>query len=249
MSSIIRRRRGDIDGATPFDDAPPGRGENIIRNIHDDERGIRFEVGKMVQYAQSFMHDPLVLRTARNVVSVCRQKDKLCEMQALFLWVKGNYRYVNDPPGREVIQTPVSQIMEMLTPPHVLRQILGDDLIRQMEGFGARSRMSETAHSFVCASCFRTELSGPKPKTSGDCDEGATLLATMLGAVGIVPRFRFGGMLRGNACNYHHVWVQARDAGGNWIDMDVTEEKSKLGWFFEGFDCFGHAFILPKDQE
>lgn len=55
-------------------------------------------------------------------------------------------------------------------------------------------------------------------KISGDCDELSTLLASLLTAIGIVPRFRFGGNKQQGV---HHVWVQA-NIDGKWLDMDPS---------------------------
>ena len=69
-------------------------------------------------------------------------------------------------------------------------------------------------------------------KASGDCDDLSTFLATMLGAVGIEPRFRFGG---NKDQGIHHVWVQARQSQefsmsgrDRWVDYDPSI-KSKPG--------------------
>jgi len=53
-----------------------------------------------------------------------------------------------------------------------------------------------------------------------DCDGLATLLATMLHALGHRVRFRFGGT---KGVGYHHVWVQAWN-GSRWVDMDLAEQ-------------------------
>ena len=53
-----------------------------------------------------------------------------------------------------------------------------------------------------------------------DCDGLATLLATMLHALGHHVRFRFGGT---KGIGIHHVWVRAWN-GSRWVDMDLAEQ-------------------------
>jgi len=222
--------------------------------MEDNEGGIRkLEVPKMVQYVREFNTDPDIVRVSRRIASLCEAKDKQCEMAALFGWTKNHFRYVNDPVGKEAIGTPVHHLAEIMTPPEILHAVLGEDLLRQMKGFGAgRSLVGSDPRKsvFVCQGCFEEQLSGTyHSRSSGDCDEGSTFLATMMAAIGIVPRFRFGGVDSDKAadgCSYYHVWTQGQDESGHWIDFDVTEKKSKPGWFFEGFGCTGLASIFPE---
>ena len=228
----------------------PGKGEAIRTNIPDDESGIRHEVGKMREYVRHFSGDPLVVQTARNVAQLCQAKDKSCEMQSLFLWMKDNYRFVNDPVEKEYLTTPAFQVAEILTPPAVLREILGANLIRQMMHTGKvdasiLDASKEGRKQIVCRGCFDGKGSGLHPRLSVDCDEAATVLGALLAGIGIVPRFRFGGRTDPRAsdgCLYSHVWLQGLDEMGKWVDLDVTEVDSKLGWYFEGFECTG---VLP----
>lgn len=251
--NIIHRRRGNHGDA--MSEAPPGRGQSIQRPMSSGADGIRkLEVPKMVQYVQTFNSDPKVVTLAQRVVQLCEAKDKMCEMNALFHWTKNHFRYVNDPVDKEAIKTAPRMIGEILTPPEVIAAILGPDLIRQMNGFGLGHSSALGADPrksiILCMGCFEPRLSGPvHSKGSGDCDDGATFLATLLAAIGITPRFRFGGQeddSMQDGCNYHHVWVQAQDDKGDWHDMDVTEKRSKLGWFYEGFSCTGVAAIFPE---
>lgn len=213
----------------PLGEPSPGPGTNRVRKIPNDVRGITFEIGRMIRYIRDFRADAMVVKIARRVVELCAAKDKKCEMAAIFLWVRNNFRYVNDPVNAEVIATPSQQLRELLTPPEVIERILGPDLVRQLKGFGL-------GYSLLAAA---------QPKVSGDCDEGAILLGTMLAAVGITPRLRFGGTMGGSECNYHHVWIQAlNEETGEWVDMDVTETKAVLGWFHRGFDCYGFLPIF-----
>lgn len=56
-----------------------------------------------------------------------------------------------------------------------------------------------------------------KGRTTGDCDELSTLEASLLAAIGIEPRFRFGGEGR----EMYHVWVQAK-LGNEWFDLEPS---------------------------
>lgn len=225
--------------------APPERGQSIVHNIPSDERGIRkFEVPQMVEYVKEFCYHPRVVKLARRIVSMCPAKDKLCEMNALFLWVKSHLRYTNDPVDNEVIATAPYHLDDMATPPEVIEAILGPEVIKAMDSLGFTPAKLHT-NKIHCRVCFEEKLSGPHPTSSGDCDEGATLLNTLLAAVGIVPRFRFGGHVAPRSkdgCGYHHVWSQAQH-GGQWIDMDVTEKNAKIGWYYPRFTCYGSAEI------
>jgi hypothetical protein len=249
MNIIIRRRMSQADAMA---EAPPGRGQSILRPMPDGADGIRkLEVPKMVQFVREFCNTEDVVTLAQRIVQLCEAKDKLCEMNVLFNWVKNHFRYVNDPVENETIKTAPRMIGEILTPPAIIAAILGPELIQQMKGFGLGDSVitNDPRKSIIlCQGCFHDRLSGPQhSKTSGDCDDGATFLATLLAAIGITPRFRFGGQeddSMDDGCNYHHVWVQARDDKGRWHDMDVTEKKSKLGWWYEGFGCTGTASIF-----
>jgi len=55
-------------------------------------------------------------------------------------------------------------------------------------------------------------------RTSGDCDEYAPFTCTLLAAIGIRPRFRFGG--RGT--ELYHVWSEAELRDGVWCNLDPS---------------------------
>lgn len=170
--NVIHRRRGHPSDA--LREAPPGRGETLVRPMSDTAEGIRrLQVPKMVQYVRHYTGDPDVTQLARRITQLCEAKDKLCEMNVLFQWTKNHMRYVNDPVGKEMIATPKLHLAEILTPPEVVRAILGEELIQQMRGFGVgRSVMGDGFRTNVLAykACFRDELSGVHHgATSGDC--------------------------------------------------------------------------------
>jgi len=136
--------------------------------------GIRFEIEKMKQYVNHFSGDPTVIHAARNLISVCPDKDWACEQKTIFEWLKAHTRYVLDPRYKEVLVTPIRLLNDILS-----------------------GRMGME-----------------------DCDGLATLLATMLSAVGHPTRFRFGGT---KGVGIHHVWVRAYN-GRRWVDMDLAEK-------------------------
>lgn len=246
MGNILRARRSVFSRSGP----PPGPGQSRMTPLTDDQAGIDFEIEKCIGYVREYRNDPVVVKTARKLVELCAAKDKVCEMQTIYNWTKDHFRYVNDPIDEETIQTPASQLREIQTPPSILRTLLGDRLIQQLFGFGVAESLTDPKFdgkkNFVCQSCFEPGLGGPQhhPKTSGDCDEGATLLATLLAAVGIQTRFRLGAFTCGAQPAYQHIWVQGRSERGDWIDMDVTEPKRGFGWFYESFRCYGHTDTL-----
>jgi intein/homing endonuclease len=142
--------------------------------MSDTDEGIRrLQVPKMVQYVREFTGHPDITRLARRITQLCEAKDKLCEMKALFYWTKNHMRYVSDPVGKETIATPVMHLSEIMTPPSIVRAILGDKLLEQMRGFGAgHSLVGDDGRKsiLVCRGCFVDELSGLRhSRTSGDC--------------------------------------------------------------------------------
>lgn len=245
MSVIHLRRAGQLPD--PLSDPSPTRGHSYFRDIPDNGDGIKFEIGRMVRYVRDSRKDPVIVRTARMVAQVCKAKDKNCEMDAMFRWTKDHFRYISDQVEGEAIQTPAAQIAEINTPSDVINAILGPELVKQVSGFGIAGRVKELPNQIACRSCFRKNLSGPEfiGKTNGDCDEAGTFLASMLSAIGIKPRFRFGGSVEGkDTANWHHVWVQGLTEAGDWVDMDITEDDAKLGWSYPGFQCLGHVDIF-----
>jgi hypothetical protein len=77
-----------------------------------------------------------------------------------------------------------------------------------------------------------------KGRTAGDCDELSTLEATLLAALGITPRFRFGGEGR----EIYHVWVQAK-YGPHWVDLEPSGYLD-AGLHFE-FQTYQTRDIFP----
>ncbi len=246
----MRRRFGEDD---PDLGAPIGEGRARRVGITDDMAGIQFEVGRMIDYVRYYSRDPLVVKTAEMLAHNCKAKDKRCIAQTIFEWAKANFLFLNDPVDAEKIKTAPRQIKELSTPKEVLAWILRPLLGKNIPG----SVLSKPINPVAIRTPFHHTPQGdlawvPDPKIVGDCDEASSLIATLLAASAIVPRFRFGGLWANEGgqriCAWHHVWVQARLDDG-WHDMDVTEEQSKFGWYFPGFRCLESKSIFGDDEE
>lgn len=66
-----------------------------------------------------------------------------------------------------------------------------------------------------------------KGRSTGDCDELSTFEATLLAAIGIEPRFRFGGQ----GAEMFHVWVQAQ-IGNEWVNLEPSGYL-EAGYYYE----------------
>jgi hypothetical protein len=242
-------RRRAVEGSMG---APIGEGQARRVGISDDMAGIQFEVGRMVDYVRYFSRDPLVVRTVELLAHACKAKDKRCLAQSIFEWVKANVLFLNDPVDAEKIKSAQRQIKELSTPKEILAWILRPILGKNIPG----SVLDRPLNPVVIRSPFKNvdgDLAWvPDPKIVGDCDEGSTLLATLLASAALVPRFRFGGLWADEGgkkiCAWHHVWVQVKLPDG-WIDLDVTEEQSKFGWYFPGFRCLESQAIFAGSDE
>jgi transglutaminase-like putative cysteine protease len=191
--------------------------------IPDTMAGIRFEVERMKKMVREFAGHPDIVQVARAIVAHVPAKDKLAEMQAIHAFLTRTFRYIHDPPGREVLATPVFLIRQLRQPDEIIKAVLLKKQELGIASFDHNFRMSE------------------------DCDGAATLSATLLAGAGIISRFRLGGetLFAGNSsqCNFHHVWAQGLTQHG-WIDMDITEPNQPLGWFFPAFGCYGTVEIF-----
>lgn len=212
---------------------PPKNGQVLRTPVPDTMKGIRFEMSRMVRHVQEGIGDPVVVDAARMVLLASKPKNKISELGAIFEWTKAHFHYMNDPINKEVLQTPQRMVKQTQVPREVLAMILAPLYGRQSNG---KVRMASS------------EMDGPLPQATGDCDEGSVLVASMLGAVGILPRFRFGG----EKDSLYHVWAQAYvppnpDYGvggdGAWVDMDVTEPSYRLGEFAP-FGKYAHMDIF-----
>lgn len=64
---------------------------------------------------------------------------------------------------------------------------------------------------------------------AGDCDDKATLLASLLGAVGIRSSFRVIAANRRSPGRFSHVYTVAH-VGGRDLPLDPTYERTPPGW-------------------
>jgi transglutaminase-like putative cysteine protease len=170
----VRGFLGKNLGRTP---PPPSVGDYYRQAIPDDDRGIDFEISRMIDFVRHFEGHPIFIDLSREiaVVANCKPRDQRCQANAIYTWVCDNTYFVEDPVGIEALSTPIKMLNEIAAGPHSLAK--------------------------------------------GDCDDLSTLLATMLGAIGIPPRFRFGG---NKEEGIHHVWVQALVNQDRWVDMDPS---------------------------
>jgi len=212
---------------------PPRTGEVIRTALPDDWNGIRYEIGKMVNYVKAAAKDPFMIEHARAIVdgyaqaaasmngnSLAGIDPRSLAIEALEGWCRQHYAYVNDPPNIEVIQTPKRMVKQTMIPPEVTRDVMAPIFDVMVVAIGP--------------SVNEYEVPG---LTAGDCDEGSTLMnancaawksseAAMEGpASQIRPiRFRFGG----NGGTLHHVWARPY-LGDQGIDSDLTEPGYALG--------------------
>lgn len=171
----------------------PGPFQARLTKIDAGMPGIHFEIGRMMDLVREGCVDPDVIETARSLTLGCRPRDRVCEIEKIYDFVRQHFRFVDDPTNNEAISTVERFLRE----------------IRE------------------------------KGRTSGDCDEVSTFLATLLSAVGIPARFRFGG--RGRELS--HVWVQAQLFNGRWVDLEPSGYLDP-GFYFD-FPSFTEMEIFP----
>ena len=222
---------------------PPESGEIIRTALPDTFDGIRFEIGKMINYVRHAARDPFMIAHTKAVVdnyvmAAARQAEmrgsslgnvdpRGVAIEAIENWCREHYVYVNDPPNIEIIQTPKRMVKQTMISDEVIRDIMAPVLGAMEEALGPDVR--------------NYKMPG---LTAGDCDEGSTVmnaqcaawsadsdqLASVIGAAAgasgqIRPvRFRFGG----NGGTLHHVWARPY-LGDQGVDCDLTEPGYSLG--------------------
>jgi hypothetical protein len=204
---------------------PPKDGEIRRTALPDTFDGIRFEIGRMIEYIQASVEDPVV---RGHTAEICSQAVRSAEMngftmgadqeqetalQAIDAWCRDHFVYVNDPPNVEVLQTPRRMIKATKVPPEVIRSII-DPFYDAMLSVAPANAVEAYEPPGLCA---------------GDCDEGGDLhLAQCANAPCKKPlrplRFRFGG----HDGTLHHVWGYVGCAG-KMVDADLTEPGYQLG--------------------
>lgn len=230
--------RADTARNRALDAPPPADGEVRRTALPDTFDGIRFEIGRMIRYVQDARKDALLIDASRLLCSqfgkfvesmsaregnpISAHNNKTLQLEAIDVWCRDHFCYVNDPPNVEVIQTPRRMWKQTRIPREVLAHI--------MEPF--YKAMEETDPAFSRASYE------PAPLFSGDCDEGASMVLSLAACMDVGSlRFRFGG----NDGTLHHVWAKVQ-ADGQWYDSDITEPNYKLGEFSK-FDAYEEVEI------
>lgn len=216
---------GRASRARAIDAPPPSVGEHRRTAIPDSFDGIRFEIGRMIRYVQAARTDPLIVDAARTVgVQYAKYVEELSRregrplsahnnktlmLEGLDLWCRAHFCYVNDPPGKEIVQTANRMIRKTRVAREVLEYLM-EPFYRAME---------ESVPELMPRDYE------PPPVFEGDCDEGCVILCSLCACLDISPvRFAFGG----NEGTLHHVWGRVY-ADGNWYDSDLTEPGYKLG--------------------
>lgn len=191
--------------------APPPRDGEVRRTaLPDTFDGIRFEIGRMIEYVRDAATDPVV---AANAHAACAGAETPSEcLKAIDAWCRAHFAYVNDPPNVEVLQTPRRMIKQTRVPPEVLKSIM-------VPFYDAMASAIDPA---------QVEEYVPPPLTTGDCDEGASLFLSNCACVPEIGplRFRFGG----HDDTLHHVWDSV-GCEGTFHDSDLTEPDYTLGDF------------------
>jgi hypothetical protein len=214
----------------------PRSGEVLRTTLPDTFDGIRFEIGRMGQYVKDSVHDSAVRRQAAEIQgtygrmihdtvsmngdSLSTSDERVLKLQAIDEWCREHFRYVNDPPNIEVIQTPGRMVKQTKVPTNVIRYI-----------------MAPFYDAFVAANpSFHVESYEPPPTYVGDCDEGVVEMQglcactfkgkTSLNGPSDNARlfFQFGG----NEGTLHHVWAKVLIDGTEY-HADHTEPGYKLG--------------------
>lgn len=225
-----------------LDAPPPAPGEVVRTALPDTFDGIRFEIGRMRKYVQAVKGDAWMAAFAREIcakysplagsVPGADRDERVRYCEALDLWCRDHYAYVNDPPNIEVIQTPKRMVKQTMVPREVIKALMAPFY---EEFAGANPN-------------FYLEGYVPPPLYIGDCDEAVCcylgLCVAMPGGAGepkmgaseddgVRTYFRFGG----NDGTLHHVWGRVR-VNGQDIDADHTEPGYKIGDFsrFEAYE-------------
>ncbi len=201
----------------------PTDGEVRHTKLPDDFNGIRFEIGRMIQYVKDAAVDPVVIE---NVEAICEDyaermgigrdssgmDDRRTCVEAIEAWCRSHYVYLNDPPNIEFIQTPRRMIKQTRVPPDVIRFVI-EPLFDAMKS---------------AANASAVDAYDPPGITWGDCDEGSDFVLGHAAAKGIKPlMFDFGG----HDGTLHHVWgkIHLGEDDPKGLAADLTEPDYTLG--------------------
>lgn len=81
---------------------------HVLADLPEGVDAIRATLKAMVKLARTYDHDVDVVSAARRVIALARvpERDYTGEITALQNWVRDQIRYVRDPVGAEMVQTP-----------------------------------------------------------------------------------------------------------------------------------------------
>lgn len=126
----------------------------------------------MAKLARQYSAHPLIRQFTQQLVQGLQQKDRIGEIRTVGEFVRDSIRYVRDPVGTELVQTPEATMK----------------------------------------------------LASGDCDDKATLTASMLLTIGHPARFVAIGFSPGQ---FSHVFVETKihrkNGGYPWMAIETTE--------------------------
>ena len=223
-----------------IDADPPGDLEVKCRELPETFEGIQYQIGRLVKYVQLGCRDPLIIEAARLIAAhwtkmveemsrregnpISAHDNHVIQLEAIDIWCRHHFCYVNDPDGIEVIQTPRRELKATKVPREVL--------VHVMEPFYAAMELDNPG-------AFHRSSYEPPPLYIGDCDEALALELAMCASLGISPvYFRFGGQ----EDKIHHIWGMVEAGGRKW-DVDLTNPEFGLG----DYDEFPHYEYLEVE--
>lgn len=130
----------------------------------------------MGQIVRKYKSDAGVAMAARRITSAVPERNASGTVSTLQSWVRDHIKYVNDPRGVEMVQTP-PQTLTIMT---------------------------------------------------GDCDDKATLLATLLETMGFATRF--AAIAVNGEPFFSHVMTQVR-LGARWVNLETILPGVGAGWY------------------
>lgn len=203
---------------------PPGIGEHFRTRIADSWEGIRFEIGRMVETVRYQIGDALVNDQAGWNLKMWAELQGLDEHErraplemtrAQFHWLRGCFIYVPDPHRMEKTQT-ANRATRMSRVP---REVV----------MAATAPIYASVRGVPLGKVSLSDLPELVTPVSGDCDDAAATLATMVATCGIPTRFMLGAA--DGRDDFHHIWAEA-DVLGDGSDesfsmgaMDLTEPE------------------------
>lgn len=88
----------------------PAREKITSQEIPRGYHGTRKTIEQMAALVDKYSKDVRIRRLAIQIVNGVRERDHRGEVEAIFAWVKNNIRFVQDPYGREWVQSPVKTL-------------------------------------------------------------------------------------------------------------------------------------------